>query len=881
MKQLLLKKSTLLSLWVFYLSTLVVSLNYVHFSESSVILILYSVTALIICIGICVFFLSLLSFIGREDDKYIFMIYGLPILVIFKICYLFLIPRDNICLVLAPESHSIHIIDQLTSLFLAFSVLLRTYLLNKSFSDESTNSYKIYTSRKKILAYGGLFVVILMVHYYLYAFTEPGTYQLASMYTSAFCFLWTIYLYISRKIWKVNLYEFSILLVIIGVLFTEACMFLAFYYDSYQYLMFRVFIEGSVFAIIMISFLFSTYLINQNAVNSKKTLLINNIKLQLAKDRLEQALTLAAEKELRITAIMDNVADAIITVDVDYKIESFNTSAEKMFGYKKREIIGKSLKTLIPEEYQSEHLKLHEMAVSRDEKFDLTRPRETYRIKRDGEIFPVRITARNIEFNNERLFLGIIQDITEERVHQEEIERFNASLIKARDEAQSANKMKSQLLANITHELRTPMNSILGFSKLILKNINEQDIVKEYTTIIHSNGRRLLALINSILDLSSVESGQTKLHISKFKLKDLVKVIDTLAPLKRDKDITLTFRIDKTLPEEIQADEEKIFQILINLAGNAIKFTERGFVRIHILPSEKNPEKIMFKVEDSGQGISDEHVSHIFEDFYQIEGESQKQKGSGLGLSISKQLVEMMGGTMWVESEENVGSTFYFTIDAVLKGKIEAVPHDVEDKIIHAEDETDFLEDYQRYIDEPILLLCPDSFRSIVMPKFGSLPLDVYGNEDSLLNSGAHTNSVAFLFTETPYQRILTDLITEKIPTVAINSGIYNEQYFLDEGFSDVVSFPLSDSEVDSILQKYSKAYTKPEVVDDAFTQFIKNAIKEILDIQFFRKSDILRELNELIVNSPKKYHTTLKLCIKDVENHNQESYFKRMKELI
>jgi PAS domain S-box-containing protein len=247
---------------------------------------------------------------------------------------------------------------------------------------------------------------------------------------------------------------------------------------------------------------------------------------------------------------------------------------------------------------------------------------------------------------NEFLAIFSIQDITD--------------VYHLKEKAENANKMKSQFLANISHELRTPMNSILGFSKLLKSNENEH--VKELTSYIYTSGERLLNLINKILDLSKIEAGKLELHKKMFRTEHLYKLIDHIQVLNREKKLEINFEIDRNVPKEIYTDEDILIQILLNLVSNAIKYTDQGKIDIFVNLFTKG-RKLKFTIKDTGIGISQKNIRHIFEEFYRVKGELQKQKGTGLGLTISKQLVRLLGGNIWAESEEGIGSTFYFTID--------------------------------------------------------------------------------------------------------------------------------------------------------------------------------------------------------------------------
>lgn len=230
-----------------------------------------------------------------------------------------------------------------------------------------------------------------------------------------------------------------------------------------------------------------------------------------------------------------------------------------------------------------------------------------------------------------------------------------------KEKADYANKMKSQFLTNISHELRTPMNSILGFSEILMSN--EDSSVAELSSYISQSGNRLLKLINNILDLSKIEAGKNDIELHTFELSKLLLLQDHITVLNRQKNLEISFVLDDDLPKYIYSDENVIIQILINFVSNAIKFTENGHVRIKI-SHDKIESKIIFTVSDTGIGLKENDLENVFEEFYQVDGETQKEKGTGLGLSICKQLVRSLSGQIWAESRIGIGSTFSFSLSS-------------------------------------------------------------------------------------------------------------------------------------------------------------------------------------------------------------------------
>ena len=246
---------------------------------------------------------------------------------------------------------------------------------------------------------------------------------------------------------------------------------------------------------------------------------------------------------------------------------------------------------------------------------------------------------------------------------KKELEEMVVTLEEAKEEAEEASRVKSQFLANMSHEIRTPMNAILGMADLLQETALRDD-QNQYVRILRAAGENLLALINDILDLSKIEAGHMHLERVTFDLHETVaRAAEIVTAPAAAKDLAFTWQLSAGVPRRLSGDPVRLRQVLINLLGNAIKFTEAGHVRLSVAPADDSDDHLLhFRVEDTGIGIPPERLGLIFESFSQADSSTtRKYGGTGLGLAISRRLTELMGGRIWVESEPGRGSAFHFT----------------------------------------------------------------------------------------------------------------------------------------------------------------------------------------------------------------------------
>jgi len=354
----------------------------------------------------------------------------------------------------------------------------------------------------------------------------------------------------------------------------------------------------------------------------------------------------ATAAKQRLEAVFSNISDALLTVNADDVIESANSAACELFGWQVHELVGLSAAELLPEWTRmagAEHPDKHFI--------------ETRAITRDGRSFPADTTISRFALHGLPYRILVVRDITQRK-------QAEAAMRQARDTAETANRMKSEFLANMSHEIRTPMNGVIGMTELMLETeLNAEQ--REYLGMARSSAQHLLAIINDILDFSKIEAGKLTISNESFPLASLLQeTVRSLELRAREKSLALTLTVSAEIPASICADPGRLRQVLINLIGNAIKFTSAGSVNINVDSAGCTaPHGLHICVSDTGIGIAQEKLDAIFDAFTQADGSITRNfGGTGLGLTISHKLIELMGGRMWVESTLGHGSRFHLKI---------------------------------------------------------------------------------------------------------------------------------------------------------------------------------------------------------------------------
>ncbi len=372
----------------------------------------------------------------------------------------------------------------------------------------------------------------------------------------------------------------------------------------------------------------------------------------LLADNIRRRISELKENKEQTRAIVNTVINGIITINEFGIIEFFNPAAENLFHYTKQEVIGENVKMLMPEPYHSEHDGYLNNYIRTREAKIIGIDREVIGKRKDNTTFPMELAVSEMKSDKCKKFVGIVTDITERK-------RAEKLIINGKKKAEESNRLKSEFLNTMSHELRTPLTVILGNLPL-LKDISTLPEAEEIIEIAHDmegSGKHLLNIINDLLDISKIEANKMILVTENFSINLILKDIQSMQVLAHQKNLKLEINFTEI---NITADLIRLKQILFNLIGNAIKFTEQGKITIN---ATQNREMVCFSIQDTGCGMAEKDLPIIFQTFRQLDGSSKRMvSGTGLGLAITKRLVELHEGKITVTSELGVGSVFKFYI---------------------------------------------------------------------------------------------------------------------------------------------------------------------------------------------------------------------------
>lgn len=377
----------------------------------------------------------------------------------------------------------------------------------------------------------------------------------------------------------------------------------------------------------------------------------NEKKLDETEDMLDQ-------KESHLKAIFDTVIDSIITINKQGIIKDCNPAIEKITGHRPEEIIGKTINTIMPRMEASRHDTYIRKYQETGKANIMGIGREVRAQHKDGRVVPIDLAITSFDSGGETYYVGVIRDVTEQRKMIETMER-------ARDSAIDSSRIKSEFLANMSHELRTPMNGVLGFIQL-LEDTHLDDEQLAYLDTISDSANGLMGIINDALDFTRIGSGKLRIENIDFNIRMTIdSIVDFFKNMANTKGIRLQAQLSSKIPLQLMGPPGRLRQIMVNLVNNAMKYTEEGEINIRVGVLEEHESNVLLivEVEDTGIGIDKKSQKDIFDSFRQVDGSiTRSHTGLGLGLAITKSLVEMIGGEIGVNSVEGEGSTFWFTM---------------------------------------------------------------------------------------------------------------------------------------------------------------------------------------------------------------------------
>ncbi len=552
------------------------------------------------------------------------------------------------------------------------------------------------------------------------------------------------------------------------------------------------------------------------------------------RQRGEKALGVAEQK---YHSIVENAVEGIYQSTPEGRFLSVNPALARMYGYASPDELLHSIESIGKQIYVDPHYR--DRFVRHLKQHGTVQGFECQVYHRDGTIFWISEHARAVTKDNGSLlyYEGTIQDISSRKEAEE-------ALLLAKEAAESANRAKSEFLANMSHELRTPLNGILGFSQILKGDANLSEDQRSGLDVIHRSGEHLLTLINDILDLSKIEAQKLELSPTAFHFPEFLKTIVEIIKVRADQaGLSFRYEFPDSLPTEVEGDEKRLRQVLLNLLGNSVKFTDAGQVTLSITTDV--PHTLRFHIEDTGIGIAPQHLKDIFLPFQQVADPNRQAEGTGLGLTITNKLVTLMGGTLEVQSTQGQGSCFWFTIP--LPSIAQRAPTKTQDlrRIIGVKH------------GQKRVLIIDDKWenRSVLahMLKHKGLTIDEASNgQEGLKRAQRHRPDVIFMdlvmpvmdgFATTRALRAMPEFADTVIIALSASVFDYSRQESLNVGCNEFLSKPIREPELLQALETHAGIEWEYEVpTQDGHAAF------DDMEVMPTPPLDILQPLYELAI---------------------------------
>ncbi len=554
------------------------------------------------------------------------------------------------------------------------------------------------------------------------------------------------------------------------------------------------------------------------------------------RQRGEKALGVAEQK---YHSIVENAVEGIYQSTPEGRFLSVNPALARMYGYASPDELLHSIESIGKQIYVDPHYR--DRFVRHLKQHGTVQGFECQVYHRDGTIFWISEHARAVTKDNGSLlyYEGTIQDISSRKEAEE-------ALLLAKEAAESANRAKSEFLANMSHELRTPLNGILGFAQILKGDANLSEDQRSGLDVIHRSGEHLLTLINDILDLSKIEAQKLELSPTAFHFPEFLKTIVEIIKVRVDQaGLSFRYEFPDSLPTEVEGDEKRLRQVLLNLLGNAVKFTDAGQVTLSITADDTTdvPHTLRFHIEDTGIGIAPQHLKDIFLPFQQVADPNRQVEGTGLGLTITNKLVTLMGGTLEVQSTQGQGSCFWFTIP--LPSIAQRVPAKTLRRIIGVKH------------GQKRVLIIDDKWenRSVLahMLKHKGLTIDEASNgQEGLEMATRHRPDVIFMdlvmpvmdgFAATRALRAMPEFADTVIIALSASVFDYSRQESLNVGCNEFLSKPIRELELLQALETHAGIEWEYEVTtQDGHAAF------DDMEVMPTPPLDVLQPLYELAI---------------------------------